>query len=232
MNLPHRIRLKVCCIQSEEEARLAVSLGADCLGLVAAMPSGPGPIDDDRIARIARSVPQGIATFLLTSRTDPEALVDHVRRCACSHLQICDMPHPDAYAHLRRNCPGTQLVQVIHVQDEQSVEEAGDAARAVDLLLLDSGRTRGVGKGAVELGGTGRTHDWALSRRIVSDSPVPVFLAGGLREENVAEAVSSVRPSGVDLCNGVRTAGELDAAKLAAFVRALRLAESSHPNHG
>lgn len=210
-----RVRLKVCCIQSVEEAALAIAAGADALGLVAEMPTGPGPIADELIAEIAATVPPPIATFLLTRRTEPEALEDHVRQCRCNTLQICDLPNPRAYAHLRQLFPQLKLVQVIHVQDDESLHEAAAAAPHVDALLLDSGRTRA---GTLELGGTGRTHDWSLSSRIVAACPVPVFLAGGLRPDNIAAAVQAVRPFGVDLCNGVRTAGRLDAAKLAAFV--------------
>ena len=113
------------------------------------------------------------------------------------------------------------MMGTIHVLDDDSVREALDAAPRVDALLLDSGDPRRAVK---ELGGTGRVHDWALSRAIVDRSPVPVFLAGGLRGENVAEAVRRVRPFGVDVCSGVRTDGRLDVAKLSALVGALAAA--------
>jgi phosphoribosylanthranilate isomerase len=105
-------------------------------------------------------------------------------------------------------------VQVVHVLDEESVEEALRVAPEVDALLLDSGNQRLAVK---LLGGTGRTHDWTLSRRVVEQSPRPVFLAGGLTPENVREAVERVGPFGLDVCSGVRTAGRLDERKLAAF---------------
>jgi phosphoribosylanthranilate isomerase len=112
-------------------------------------------------------------------------------------------------------------VQVIHVLDEASVDEARAALPLVHALLLDSGNPRLAVK---ELGGTGRVHDWALSRRIrdeASAAGVPVFLAGGLRAENVAAAVRAVRPFGVDVCSGVRSGGRLDAGKLATFAAQL-----------
>ena len=214
-------RIKVCCIASISEAELAVRHGASALGLVSAMPSGPGPIAEERIAEIAATVPPGVATFLLTSRTDAEGIIEQQHRCRCNTLQLVDAVDARIYPKLRRAMPGVKLVQVIHVVGNASVGEALDLAPLVDALLLDSGNP---GLAVKELGGTGRTHDWALSRYIVAHADKPVFLAGGLRPDNVVEAVRTVQPYGVDLCNGIRTDGMLDATKLEAFVAAVRSA--------
>lgn len=214
-------RVKICCIASIEEARLAVRAGASALGLVSEMPSGPGVISETRIKEISATVPPPIATFLLTSRTDPEEIIAQQQRCRVNTIQICDRPSRGVYADLRRSLPGVSLVQVIHVGDERSVAEALQVAHAVDALLLDSGDPSLPTK---ELGGTGRTHDWQVSARIVEESPVPVFLAGGLNPGNVDEAIRSVRPFGVDLCTGVRTLGKLDERKLAQFMEAVAVA--------
>ena len=218
-----RTRIKVCCIQSLDEARLAVRLGADALGLVAAMPSGPGPIPDAVIAKVAAGVPPGVATFLLTSRTDPEPVVAHVRMSRANTVQLVDAVPDETYAALRAACPSVRVVQVVHVEDPGSVVEAVRVAELVDAVLLDSGRPSAPVK---ELGGTGRTHDWSLSRAIVQQLEQPVFLAGGLSPVNVAEAVRTVKPFGVDLCSGVRTDGALDGVKLRAFVDAVRGCEN------
>ncbi|MCX6559154.1 MAG: phosphoribosylanthranilate isomerase [Candidatus Aminicenantes bacterium] len=212
------IRVKVCCISSVEEARLAVRLGASALGLVSEMPSGPGVISEALIAEIAATVPPPIATFLLTSRIDPKEIVAQQKRCGVNTIQMCDRLPSGAYAKLRKALPGVSLVQVIHVIDAASVEEAVEAAREADALLLDSGNQLLPVK---ELGGTGRTHDWTLSAEIVKKSRVPVFLAGGLNPENVVEAIREVRPFAVDLCSGVRTGGMLDEQKLARFMVAV-----------
>lgn len=212
----HRIRIKICCIQSPEEARLAIAAGADALGLVGTMPSGPGPIDDPLIAAIAAQVPPPIATFLLTSETTAAAIIAHAGRCRCNTLQLVDRIEPGAHAALRDALPGVRLVQVIHVGGPQALEEARAAAPLVDALLLDSGRPQEAIK---VLGGTGRTHDWTISREIVATVACPVFLAGGLRADNVAAAIAAVRPFGVDVCTGVRDADyALDRARLEAFV--------------
>jgi phosphoribosylanthranilate isomerase len=213
-----RPRVKICCIASEAEAKLAISFGASALGLVAAMPSGPGPIADELIWRIARSVPPPVATFLLTCETQAGAIVVHHMRTQTSTLQLVDVPEPGAIDAIRLVLPAVKIAQVIHVRSERSVDEALQAAEKADALLLDSGNPALKVK---ELGGTGRVHDWRLSRRIVERSPVPVFLAGGLHAGNVREAIDRVQPFAVDLCSGVRTDGRLDAKKLEAFFDAV-----------
>ncbi len=214
--LPVPPRVKVCCISSVAEAALAVAHGAAALGLVSHMPSGPGVVDDERIAEIIATVPPPIATFLLTSAITADAIIAQQHRMRPTTLQLVDHLHGDVHRALRRALPGITLVQVVHVEDESSVAYALDAAPTVNALLLDSGRLNAPVK---ELGGTGRTHDWSLSRRIRDESGKPVFLAGGLRVENVRDAISAVAPFGLDLCTGVRTDGALDAVKLAAFMR-------------
>lgn len=217
MNASSTPRVKVCCIASEEEARCAIELGASALGLVGEMPSGPGVIDDDRIRAIAASVPPPIATFLLTSRQSVSGIVEHHRRVRTTTVQIVDALREGDYRELRDALPGVKLVQVIHVTGPESIDEALRCADEVDALLLDSGNPALAIK---ELGGTGRVHDWSFSRSIREQVPVPVFLAGGLRVDNVRRAIDEVGPFGLDLCTGVRTAGALDPAKLAAFLRA------------
>lgn len=198
---------------------MAISAGASAIGLVSAMPSGPGPIADEQIAAIARTVPPPIATFLLTCRQDAGEVAQQVRASGCNTVQLCDELTDRDYATLRRELPNVRLVQVIHVEGEASIDEALSIAPHVDALLLDSGRPKRAVK---ELGGTGRVHDWTVSRLIRERSPVPLFLAGGLNADNVSEAIRTVVPFGVDVCSGVRTNGKLDAAKLTGFVRAVQ----------
>src|SRR5919205_2222868 len=202
-----RPRVKIWCVSSAEEARLAVECGASAVGLVSEMPSGPGVIPEELIAEIAARVPPPVATFLLTCGQDARSIIEQQRRCRVNTLQLCDRVPFEVYAELRAELPGVSLVQVVHVCGEESFEEALTVARHVDALLLDSGNQSLAVK---ELGGTGRTHDWRISRRIRDAVGVPVFLAGGLRPENVAEAVEAVRPFGLDVCSGVRADGRLD----------------------
>ena len=213
-----RPRVKICCIADEAEARLAVACGADALGLVSKMPSGPGVISEELIGEIAQSVPPGVGTFLLTCEQEPKAIIRQQRRCRVNTLQLCDRVSPECYRELRAELTGVSLVQVIHVAGRESVTEAISAAEWVHGILLDSGNQTLPVK---ELGGTGRTHDWTLSREICRVVQRPVFLAGGLHPGNVADALGKVKPFGVDLCTGVRTAGRLDENKLRDFFAAI-----------
>lgn len=211
-------RVKVCCIADVDEAKEAVDAGADALGLVSAMPSGPGVIDEETIAAVAAWAPRSVRTFLLTCLRDADAIAAQHARCRTTTVQLVDhVPH-EHLRRLRALLPDTELVQVVHVAGAATIDEARAAAPWVDAILLDSGNPGGAVK---ELGGTGRTHDWSVSRRIRDAVTVPVWLAGGLHAGNVAAAVAAVDPHGLDLCSGVRTGGRLDPDRLRAFFRAL-----------
>ncbi len=209
-----RPKVKICCISSESEAKMAIEHGASALGLVAKMPSGPGPIPDELILSITKTIPEHIASFMLTSETSAEDIIQHHYRTQTNTIQIVDALAFGTYDQIKATLPNIKIVQVIHVIDESSIDEAIAIAEHVDFLLLDSGNPKAAIK---ELGGTGRTHNWALSRSIVEQSKVPVFLAGGLNTDNVQRAMETVAPYGVDLCSSVRTNGHLDPKKLEEF---------------
>jgi phosphoribosylanthranilate isomerase len=212
-------RIKICCIANDREAVDAIAFGASAIGLVGKMPSGPGPISDEEIFRIAKTVPPPIATYLLTSEQTARGIIEHHLRTRTNTIQIVDELENRDYDMIRSRLPNVKLVQVIHVIDESSVDEACELAQHVDAILLDSGNPNLAVK---ELGGTGRRHDWTLSRRIVESCGKPVFLAGGLNAENVQEAIETVQPFGIDLCSGVRTVGKLDREKLEKFFSAVQ----------
>lgn len=210
--------VKVCCIADLGEAQLAISAGASAIGLVSAMPSGPGPIPEESIAEIAAKVPSPTEIFLLTALVDAGAVAEQHRRCGTTAVQLVDHVPEAELRRLRRLLPGVRLVQVIHVCGPESVEEARAAAALVDTLLLDSGNPRLPVK---ELGGTGRVHDWTLSLRICESAAVPVLLAGGLHPGNARAALERVRPAGLDVCSGLRRAGRLDPERLRSFFEAI-----------
>ncbi len=198
---------------------MAIDAGASAIGLVSAMPSGPGPIPEDLIAEIAAIVPPGVSSFLLTCLQDVDSIIDQQRRLRVNTIQICDRLTTGSYQDLRAALPGISLVQVVHVTGPEAVEEAIAVAPHVDAILLDSGNQSLAIK---ELGGTGRTHDWSLSRRIRESIAKPLFLAGGLNPTNVAAAIREVQPYGIDVCSGLRTEGALDPQKLSGFMHAIR----------
>ncbi|MBY6203280.1 phosphoribosylanthranilate isomerase [Halomonas denitrificans] len=223
---PRRTRLKVCCIADIEEARAAIAAGADALGLVSAMPSGPGIIDETSIRRLIPVLPPPIEGFVLTSLDTERDLLAQADRLGARTLQLVRELPLELHRRLASARPALRRVQVVHVEDEEAIERAAAYAPRVDALLLDSGRPSAA---VAELGGTGRRHDWSISRRIVERcralSEVPVYLAGGLDPDNVAEAIRAVRPFGIDLCSGLRRDGRLDRARLARLVEAMRRAD-------
>ncbi|MEO7455412.1 MAG: phosphoribosylanthranilate isomerase [Gemmatimonadaceae bacterium] len=213
------LRIKICCMASVDEATLALEAGADALGLVSAMPSGPGVISDDVVQEIGGWIGPRAASVLLTSRTTAESIGAQLRHFEPAVLQLTDTVAARELIALRSNHPRMLLMPVVHVQGEGSVDEARQLAPFADAILLDSGNP---GAAVKELGGTGRVHDWRVSRAIRDAVPVPLFLAGGLGPHNVAEAVRIVQPFGVDVCSGVRRDGMLDHELLLQFVRAAR----------
>ncbi len=213
-------RIKICCISSEDEARIAIESGASAIGLVSRMPSGPGPIPDELIRQIAKTVPPPIGTFLLTSETSVKEIIEHHHRTNTNTIQIVDSLSSGTYSQIKAALPSVKIVQVIHVIDERSVDEAIEISEMVDAILLDSGNPKLKVK---ELGGTGRVHNWKFSKQIRDKSKCPVYLAGGLNPENVRQAIEEVQPFAVDVCSGVRTNGKLDKQKLELFfIRALK----------
>ena len=211
-------KVKICCIADEAEASLAMRYGAAAIGLVARMPSGPGPIADELIRNIASAVPPPVATFLLTCETSARQVIEHHNKTFTNTIQLVDELPESEYAIIKKAIPAVKIVKVIHVTDEGSIDEALRVSAHVDAILLDSGNPRLAVK---ELGGTGREHDWKLSKRIVNAVAIPVFLAGGLNALNVKQAIDEVQPYGVDVCSGVRSGGKLDEEKLSAFFAAI-----------
>ncbi len=209
-------KIKICCIKNITEANLAIKYGAYAIGLVSEMPSGPGVISEREISKIAELVPKNIKTFLLTSKQSSHEIISQLKRCKTNTVQIVDKLSEGTYEEIRTALPDIEIIQVIHALNKNTIHEAITISKDVDGLLLDSGNPNLNTK---VLGGTGKTHNWELSKEICNSVDIPVFLAGGLNPNNISEAIKAVNPNGVDLCSGVRTNGNLDENKLASFVK-------------
>ena len=207
--------VKVCCITSLEEAELALSRGANLLGLVSEMPSGPGVITTSNIAAIVFRLPENIRTVLLTSKVMAQSIVEQHKQVKTWGIQLVDKLAQNELSILKKKLPETCLIGVVHVRDASSISEALGYADTVDMLILDSGNPEAEKR---TLGGTGQTHDWEISREICRRSSIPVLLAGGLTPGNISNAVNSVSPAGVDVCSGVRNKGLLDGSLLRQFM--------------
>jgi len=212
------VKVKICCISSIEEAALAIGYGAAAIGLVGRMPSGPGIITDELIHSIAKTVPPPIDSFLLTSETTAEKVIEHHKKVNTTTIQIVDALTDRQYYKIREAIPYVKLVQVIHVLDENSIKEAIEISEFVDAILLDSGNPNLSTK---VLGGTGKIHNWDLSKKIRENISIPTYLAGGINKDNIRMAIDHVQPYGIDLCSSVRTNGQLDERKLEELFKAL-----------
>jgi phosphoribosylanthranilate isomerase len=212
------VKVKVCCVASPEEARLAVSFGVAAIGMVDETPSGEGRLPVPTIAEIVREAPHGVGTFLLTSARDVDRLEELHRVTGVNTLQLFDGLASEDYGRLRRRAPRLSLVQSIHVRDESAVECAQAVSRHVDAICLDSADPEPPFRWQNP---AGQTHDWEISRQIVEAVHVPVMLAGGLTPDNVCRAIRIVRPYGVDVCTGVRSGGRLDQSLLVAFLESV-----------
>jgi phosphoribosylanthranilate isomerase len=213
-----KVKVKICCISSIEEAKLAIAHGAAAIGLVGRMPSGPGIITDELIHSIAKTVLPPIDSFLLTSETTAEAIIEHHNKVNTTTIQMVDALSGREYHKIREAIPHVKLVQVIHVMDEKAVQEAIEISEWVDAILLDSGNPNLSTK---VLGGTGKTHNWDLSKKIRENISIPTYLAGGINKDNIRKAIDHVQPFGIDLCSSVRTNGQLDERKLEELFKAL-----------
>lgn len=217
-------KVKICGITSYRDLQTVLQFPqVNHLGFVSAMPSGPCIISDEAIRMLLRKTPSFIDTFLLTSRCDAEGIAEQWRLCRTTTIQVCNPLPDDELRRLRKLVPGISLVSVVHINSRTHNGRALELCNIVDGLLLDTGDPD---MPLPELGGTGRVHDWDISRNICAQSSLPVWLAGGLTAKNVAAAISYVRPQGIDVCTGVRSDGFVDGEKLAALLGEI---ERSHP---
>jgi phosphoribosylanthranilate isomerase len=214
-------------MQSVAEALACVDAGADHVGITPPHGGLPGEVSIALAAEIVEAVRPRAKAIVLTVWTDPVAIAELVDATRPSVLHLCPPPHlasPAGIEAIRARLPGVPVMQAVSVAGPESVAEAVDFAKVCDYLILDTNDPNIGGVGA-----SGATHDWRVSRAIVEAVPVPVILAGGLRPENVAEAIRVVRPWGVDSLTHTneRLPGggfRKDLAKVQAFIEAARSA--------
>lgn len=213
----HRPRIKICCMASVEEAALCAELGVDLVGLVGPMPSGAGIVSPQKCRQISDHAAAWLTPVLLTSSETAQDIRTDAEDANVRAVQLVRHVDPSVHRELAMTIPHVRRFQVIHVEDGSALDLIDSYAGLADAFLLDSGRPS-----VAELGGTGRVHDWEISAEFVRRSPLPVFLAGGLKPENAIEALRMVRPFGLDICSGVRTPTDtLDPDKLRAFMAAI-----------
>lgn len=218
------MKTKICGINSLRNAQIALECGADALGfLVGITHLAEDKITAENAKRIIQTLPSSVYSVAVTHLRDSRKIIELCRYLGVNALQIHDYISPEEVAFCRKELPDVRILKAVHVIDGQP-DKALAAAKSFedvcDAILLDS-RT------AERLGGTGKTHDWSISRMIVEQVSVPVILAGGLTPSNVADAVKTVRPFGVDVNSGVEIDGDKDRQKVLDFITRAKQAELS-----
>ncbi len=220
--------LKLCALQTPTEALAAHAAGASAFGLLCGLTHrAEDQVTPDQARAIVAALPSAAETVLVTHLTAPAPIADLARAIGVRAVQAHgDLP-PEGLRALRALLPGLRLIKAVHVDAPAPavLARARPYLPHADAILLDS-RT------ADRLGGTGRTHDWAVSRAVAAAlHPVPVILAGGLTPDNVAAAIAAVRPAGVDVNSGVEdpATGAKDPDRMRRFVAAARSAFAALP---
>lgn len=215
------MKSKICGISSLEIAEHVLSLRPDAIGIYcwANPEKGRNFTDKETARRIAQLAAQSsVQSFYLMYEDGPITAEKAYEDCSLignTHLQIVGDMSPEEMVKLKHLLPLLQIVKRVGIAGPESIEEAQlyDACEGVDQLLLDSSA------GAVARGGTGKTHDWDISRQVVEACQKPVWLAGGIRPANVEDAMATVHPYGVDVETGVQlTDGAKDYEAIERFV--------------
>ena len=219
------MRAKICGINTWENAKIALDCGADALGfLVGITHLAEDKIEVEDAKRIIDKLPPFVSTVAVTHLQEPKRIVEMCKYLGVTTLQIHDYISPEEVAFCKEELKLVKIIKAVHVLDgdkQGTIDMARSFEKVADALLLDS-RT------AERLGGTGKTHDWNISKEIVEQLNIPVMLAGGLTDQNVYDAVKKVRPYAVDVNSGVEIAGDKDWDKVYGFITNAKRAEMDY----
>lgn len=210
-------KVKICGITTLEDAIVAARAGAGMLGFHVELKRGRNPLTPEAVASIVTKLPANVSGVLVTSIVEPERLVELAKTTGVSALQLYGDMSPNGIRAVKAALPYIVIWKVMDAGAIGVAQRVQEYEGAADIIVLDS-----AGKGGA-LGGTGATHDWNISRKIVESTTLPIILAGGLTPENVAEAIRTVQPYGVDVNSGVSNAdGSKNIEKVQAFVTAAK----------
>ena len=208
------VLVKICGIKSIEDARAAAEAGANELGFHVGLMGARAPLEAEQVGKIIAQLSAGVSSVMVTSIAEPEELIARAQETGAAILQLYGDATPEAIREVKKALPSLKVWQVLNVSDESSIAKAKEYEGAADAIALDT-----LNKETGVRGGTGKTHDWNISKKIVESISIPVILAGGLNPDNVAEAIRTVRPYGVDVNSGVSNPdGSKNIEKVKAFI--------------
>jgi len=210
------IKVKICANRSVEDAKMSIAFGADVIGILV----GQEHTSDDFVDKFKA---REIATFakgkcdvsLVTHLTNAKEIIELTKFIGNNTIQLHSDISEDEVLLIRKELPNVKLVRLIHVSSDGKICTDYQKMKYVDFYLLDSFNLK-----TNQVGGTGLTHDWNKSRKLISILNKPTFLAGGLNPNNVKEAIKLTRPYGVDVNSGCKNElGKKDANKVKLFVQ-------------
>ncbi len=201
------------------EAKKLAELGVDHIGVVAGKNEYPCELSFETTKKIFEELPEGVKSVALSLSSNSKIIKELIEEVNPDILHLATLPEqfsPDNVRKLKQQFPNLKIMRTIPVIDEESVELAKEYDKIADYLLLDT-----YEKENAQLGITGKTHNWEISRKIVNSVKIPVILAGGLGPDNVAEAIKKVKPAGVDSKTKTDKMGsnEKDMEKVKEFVK-------------
>ena len=208
------MKIKICGIRSKEDIMVASYEGADAVGFIIGVThKTEDALSVEDVNRLVKYVPPFVTPVLVTHFTSPDAIAALAVATKIRTLQLQGGILPEDIARIRKKIWNVTIIKAIHVVSERSINIAKQYSEVADMILLDSVTED-------RLGGTGITHDWSISARIVREVNIPVILAGGLTPDNVEEAIRVVNPYGVDVNTGVKGKnGGKDPEKVRSFIQ-------------
>jgi phosphoribosylanthranilate isomerase len=221
-------RVKICGIKNQAELNTAIRCGADAVGFITEVPvDTPRRISLETAAKLIKQVPPLVESVLVIMPERAEEVYHMANTAKPSMVQLHKDPSYELLEEIQNLRQHIKIIQTVTIPERgvchtTSLHEYIKLLSPyVDAVLLDTLTTKGTG-------GTGKTHNWQISREIVEQSPLPVILAGGLNPENVEDAIRAVKPFAVDTASGVETQGVKDEHKVKAFIRRAKCRVNNH----
>jgi len=213
------MKVKICGLKTERDIKMAVNAGADAVGFITEVPvDSPRKISISEASRLISKVPVFISSVLVIMPKNADEAIIMIDEAKPTEVQIHNALPLAELKKIRET--GVRIIKTIpvseHADTEMLINLIKDLSGIADAVLLDTvidGKT----------GGTGVSHNWELSRKVVLSAGMPVILAGGLTPSNVSEAVQCVRPYAVDTASGVETNGKKDETKILDFINNARM---------
>jgi phosphoribosylanthranilate isomerase len=213
------MKVKICGIKTEHDLKMAVNAGADAVGFITEVPvDSPRKISISETSRLISKVPVFVTSVLVIMPRNADEAINMIHEAKPTAVQIHNALPLAELRNIRET--GVRIIKTIpvseHADTEMLIDLIKDLSGIADAVLLDTaidGKT----------GGTGVSHNWELSGKVVLSAGMQVILAGGLTPSNVSEAVQCVRPYAVDTASGVETDGKKDEKKVIDFINNARM---------